>query len=86
MARIIVLDAKISGRTLSRVREMLYGAYRSCDPSGALSYASDAIGRTITHGHVLAGDLTEREGLSILRRLQPLFPDLKDRIEGRITA
>lgn len=78
-------DDRVRTDTLKEVSAMLYGAYRSCDPSLTLRWASEAIGRSLSHRDILVGKLTECEARSILERIDPLVPDLRETILHRAT-
>ncbi len=78
-------DEKVRKSTLQRISAMLYGAYRSCDPSETLRCASQVIGRNLRHRDILVGNLTEAEAQIILECIGPMVPDLKGRIIARVS-
>lgn len=78
-------DEKVRINTLKRVSRMLYGAYRSCNPSETLRMASRAIGRDLRHRDILVGNLTEAEAQRILECIEPLVPDLRRTTIRRVT-
>lgn len=79
-------DEKVRKGTLQRVSAVLYGAYRSCNPSETLRRASQVIGRgDLRHRDILLGNLTEAEAQSILEHIEHAVPDLRGTIIARVT-